>query len=100
MAETTNIRREISYKSLDDVQWEMKITFDNKMIVTVDEEIVTFTIKDKITKIEHSTEYVFLYFENKDFYQIKFEYDKFLVCDLFDKKGEHKGDIINYVFGE
>lgn len=99
---TTNVRREISYEGFNQERWLMGIGFDNKVIVTCNGETRIYQIPESINiiRIEHDTEYVFLYTENRNFYQFKFEVDKFLVADIFTNEGEHIECFANHVYGE
>jgi len=97
--ETTNVRREIEYKGFDGT-WRMSITFDGEVTVTKDDESRMYSIPEPITRIEHDTEYVFLYVESKKFYQFKFEVDEFLVGDIFQEDGEHIDSFASHVFNE
>jgi len=98
MSETTNVRREIEYNGFDGL-WQMDVTYDHKIIVTKENESREYQLPP-ITKIEHSTEYVFLTLENNNSIQVKFEIDSFLVIDEFDQEGELVKEIGSHVFGE
>ena len=97
--ETTNIRREISYEGFDNDKWLMTIGFDNEMTVTCNGDYWSYSIPEPITKIEHDTEYVFLYVEGGKFYQFKFEVERFLVGDIFTNDGEHIDSYACHAFG-
>ena len=97
---TTNIRQQISYKGFNQERWIMTIGFDNEVTVIGNGEKRTYTIPEKILKIQHDTEYVFLYVEGYKFYQFKFEINNFLVGDIFKNNGEHLDTFASHVFGE
>lgn len=97
---TTNTRRQIAYEGFDKERWLMTVGFDNEVVITCNGETRTYTIPEKIVKIQHDTEYVFLYVEGKKFYQFKFEENNFLVGDIFTNDGEHLDSFSCYVFGE
>jgi hypothetical protein len=98
--ETTNIRREISYEGFENDQWIMSIDFDGNVHITCNDDTRIYKIVEPITKIEHDTEYVFLYVEGGKFYQFKFEVESFLVGDIFTNDGEHINSFASHVFGE
>ena len=97
---TTNTRRSIAYEGFNNERWLMSISFDNVITVTCNGEKGTYNIPEKIIKIEHDTEYVFIYVEGKKYYQFKFEIDYFLVGDIFTTDGEHLDTFASHVFGE
>jgi len=97
---TTNTRRQIAYEGFNQERWLMTIGFDNVITVTCNGETRTYTIPEKIVKVEHNTEYVYLYVEGNIFYQFKFEEEYFLVGDIFTNKGEHLDSFASFVFGE
>ena len=100
--ETTNIRREISYKGFENDQWRMSIDFDGNVHITCNGDTRIYKVVEPITKIEHDTEYVFLYVADPriKFYQFKFEVEAFFVGDTFDKDDEHIDCFASHVFGE
>jgi hypothetical protein len=59
-----------------------------------------YQIPDRITKVEQEQEYIFIYVENGDYYQFKFEEGNFLVGDLFNNQGEFLECFASHVFGE
>jgi phosphomevalonate kinase len=91
--------REIKYSGFNNEEWLMTIDFDGIINVTNSNETREYKIDENITKIEHNTEYVFVYVEGGNFYQFKFEVDNFFVGDIFDENGEHIDTFANYVFG-
>ena len=93
--ESTNIRSEIAYQG-----WDMDVTYDHKIIVRGNGEQREYTAPQPIKKVEQDHEYVHLTFEDNGFLQFKFEEGHFLVGDLFDVEGEHKGEFASHVFGE
>ena len=98
--ETTNIKREIEYTGFDG-PWLMEITYDHKIIVSKDGEQREYDSPEPIIKIKHDTEYVFLRLESHNILQFKFEFDSFLVGDLFNPSfGEHIDEFASHVFGE
>ena len=97
---TTNIRQQITYEGFNNERWIITIGFDNEVIVISNGERRTYTIPDKILKIQHDTEYVLLYVEGYKFYQFKFEINNFLVGDIFKNNGEHLDSFASHVFGE
>ena len=101
--ETTNVRRQIAYEGFNNERWLMTIGFDNKVTVTCNGETRIYQIPESIniTKIEHDTEYVYLYVESGKFYQFKFEIDNFLVGDIYrTSTGEFLDTFAHHVFGE
>ena len=98
--ETTNTRRQIAYEGFNQQRWLMTIGFNNIITVTCNGETRKYRIEEPVTKIEHDTEYVYLYVEGKKFYQFKFEVDNFLVGDIFTNEGEHLNTFASHVFGE
>jgi len=97
---TTNTRRQIAYEGFNQERWLMNIGFNNEIKVICNGEMRTYTIPENITKIEHETEYVFIYVEDNKFYQFKFEEGNFLVGDIFENDGEHLDSFASFVFGE
>jgi hypothetical protein len=97
--ETQNVRRDIEYKGFDGT-WRMSITFDGEVTVTKDNKSRIYDIPERITRIEHDTEYVFLYVEGRKFYQFKFEVNNFLVGDIFTNEGEFLEAFACYDFEE
>ena len=98
--ETTNTRRQIAYEGFNNERWLMTIGFDNEVTVTCNGETRVYSIPEPITKIEHETEYVYLYVEGGKFYQFKFEVEDFLVGDIFTNEGDHIKEFASHVFGE
>jgi len=98
--ETTNVRRQITYEGFNQERWLMTIGFDNEIQVFCNGESRMYSIPEPITRIEHDTEYVFLYVEGGKFYQFKFEVNNFLVADIFTNEGEHMDDFASHVFNE
>jgi hypothetical protein len=100
--ETTNIRRSIAYEGFDNDRWVMSIDFAGNVQVICNGEGREYKIHEPITKIEHDTEYVYLYVQDpeKQFYQFKFEVEAFLVADIFNKDDEHLDTFASHVFGE
>ena len=94
----SNIKRNIEYKDLQDNKWAL-ILNDPGIEIQCHGEARTYEIDD-IINLEHDGEYVFLYeFSIRDFYQVKFEEDKYLVIDKFTEKGEYLRSIGSHVFG-
>lgn len=98
--ETTEIRRQIAYEGFNQERWLMTIGFDNVINVVCNAESRSYEIPERIIKIEHDTEYVYLYVEGNMFYQFKFEFEKFLVGDVFTNDGEFLNSFAQHVFGE
>jgi len=96
---SNNERRTIEYKGFDGL-WRMDIDFDHKILITKGGEAREYQIPKPITKIEHDTEYVFLYVEGGEFYQLKFEVENAFIGDLFNKDGEHIDTFACHKFGE
>jgi len=94
--------REINYIGFNEDKWAMSIDFDGNVLVTCNDESRVYKIDEPINKIEHDTEYVFVYVNHElnKFYQFKFEVDSFLVCDIFDIYDEHVIEFASHVFGE
>ena len=99
MSETTNVRREIEYIGVDNVRWSVTLGFDDILTVECKDETREYQL-DPIVHIEHNKEYLFLYMEDKSFYQFKFEENLFFVGDIFDKDSEHIDTFASYVFDE
>lgn len=95
-----SVRREIAYEGFNRERWLMSIDSENVVTVTCYGETRTYKIPERITKIEHDTEYVFIYVEGNKFYQFKFEEGNFLVGDIFTVEGEHIDSFASHVFGE
>ena len=96
-----SVRREISYEGFNKERWLMSIGFDNVLTVTCNGETRKYNIPERITKIEHDNEYVYLYAEYGFHYQFKFEVNNFLVGDVFTTEdGQFLKGYASYVFGE
>lgn len=94
----SNPTREIEYHGFDG-KWELIVNADS-ILVKKDGEERIYDLDD-IVKVEHDTEYVWLYKYGSDgFYQVKFEINSFLVIDKFDADGEFEDSIGSHVFGE
>jgi len=100
--ETTNIRRSIAYEGFNNDRWVMSIDFEGNVHIICNGDGRQYKITEPITKIEHDTEYVFLYVDDPriKFYQFKFEVEAFFVGDTFDKDDEHLDTFASHVFGE
>jgi hypothetical protein len=76
----------------------------NKQTVEVycDGEKRTYKIPEPIVNFVPRDEYVRIYVSDQliNFYQFKFESDKFLVVDKFDSNGEHISECDSHVFGD
>ena len=94
--------REIKYTGFNNEKWLMSIDFNGNIQVTCNDETRTYKINEPINKIEHDTEYVYIYVNDtqRKFYQFKFEIDSFFVGDIFDKNDEHLDTFASHVFGE
>ena len=82
-----------------DVRWLLALD-DQNVQVFCDGESRMYTIPEPVTAFQVEDEYVFIYVEGGNYYQFKFECDKFLVGDVFDKEGNHLNDFACHVFGE
>ena len=95
----SNIQKTIKYLDLENNQWVVDINA-NSVDITLNNETSSYEITN-IVKIEHDNEYLFLYEpDSKNFYQIKFESNRFVVIDKFTQDGEHIDTIGSYIFGE
>ena len=94
--------REIKYKGFNNEEWAMSIDFDGNVHVECNGEQRTYKIDEPINKIEHDTEYVYIYVNHElnKFYQFKFEQECFFVGDIFDIYDEHVCEFASHVFGE
>ena len=81
-----------------DVRWLLALD-DQNVQVFCDGESRMYTIPEPVTDFKVEDEYVFIYVEGK-YYQFKFEFDKFLVGDIFDNEGNHLDTFAHHVFGE
>jgi len=81
------------------VRWLMSIDGQNVQVFC-DGESRTYTIPEKINRVEQNDEYVFIYVEGGNYYQFKFEVDKFLVGDIYDENDEFVDSFASFVFGE
>jgi hypothetical protein len=93
----SNPVREIEYNGFDGL-WKLDVKYD-AILVIKDSEHRIYDLDD-ITKVEHDTEYVWLYKYGGGFYQVKFEVGNFLVIDEFDSNDEFVGSVGSHVFGE
>ena len=57
-------------------------------------------VADTVIKMKVKNEYVFIYTQSGNYFQFKFEINKFLVGDIFDKDDEHLDTFACHVFGE
>jgi len=97
-----SIKRKIEYKDAQGNNWSLMIN-DTDIEIQCNGEARIYEIDDIFAvKHEANSEYVLLYERNTgEFYQVKFEEDKFLVIDKFHyKSGEHTEIRGSHVFGE
>ena len=81
-----------------DVRWLLALDGQNVQVFC-DGESRMYTIPEPVTEMKVEDEYCFIYVEGK-YYQFKFEFDKFLVGDIFDNEGNHLDTFAHHVFGE
>jgi hypothetical protein len=81
------------------VRWLLALN-DQNVQVFCDGESRLYSIPEPVIDFKVEDEYVFIYVEGGNYYQFKFECDRFLVGDIFDKDGNHLDCFACHTFGE
>jgi len=81
------------------VRWLLSLD-GQEVQVFCDGESRTYDIPEKVKDFKVEDEYVFIYVEGGKYYQFKFEFDKFLVGDIYKNDGEFLDTFACHTFGE
>lgn len=83
------------------VRWLLALDGQNVQVFC-NGESRTYKIPEPVIDFKVEDEYVFIYVKDKvkKFYQFKFESDKFLVGDIYDKNEEFLDSFACHTFGE
>jgi len=86
-----------------DIRWLLELDGQNVQVFCDGESrryCIPNTKADTVTEMKVEDEYVQIFTKGGNYFQFKFEVDKFLVGDIFSKDGEHLDCFACHTFGE